>query len=83
VLNKSALQLTWVFAIAGLTEVQSAANLYSAAVIRATQRNRQQNVSSAKYLQWSICTGWTFNECPAIANTLTLCATNSDFCKSI
>ena len=39
-----------------------------------TEFYRRQNVSSAKYFQLSICSGWTFNEYPAIANTFSLCA---------
>ena len=33
-----------------------------------------QMLSSTKYFSISICTGWTFNEYPAIANTFSLMA---------
>ena len=36
-------------------------------------------LSSTKYFQWGICSGWTFNEYPTIANTFSLCVT----CKKI
>jgi hypothetical protein len=40
-----------------------------------TLKIKLQILSSTKYFQLGICSGWTINEYPAIANTDSLCAT--------
>jgi hypothetical protein len=71
-LTRRKLPLSWVFAIAGLDVESIGSKSLLGFSLGLRLIIELQMFSSTEYFHTSICSGWTINKYPAIANTFSL-----------